>query len=126
MVTATAFAGMQQVPGLWGVALVALALIASIVPMIWVSHHRRDVLLARVESDLCKVRSEHQARMCELANGHAARLFELETERQQILIEAEIRRDALLADRRRVDIELPSKRRPKQSRIAAAETQAAN
>lgn len=150
MITPAAFAGLvQQVPGLWGFALAALALILSPVPVVWVSLHRRSVLLARVEKDKLQVRSEHEVRMRELENeavarmndhaarmreleneavermnDHAARMFSLETDRQQMLLEAQLQRDFMLAEHRQIEIDWPLKR-TRRPQITAPETQGA-
>src|SRR4051812_27503150 len=96
---------LHQLPELWGCALAALSLTLSTVTAIWISFHRRAVLLARVEKDRLQVHGEHEARMRELANeavarvnDHAARMFALETDRQQMHLEAQLQRDFMLAE----------------------------
>ncbi|HEY0412353.1 MAG TPA: hypothetical protein VGD66_04345 [Allosphingosinicella sp.] len=134
MFTASALSGlMQQIPGLWGFALAALGLILSPVPVVWVSFHRRRVLLARIKKERFQIESEHEARMRELANeavarvnDHAARMFALETDRQQMHLEAQLQRDFMLAERRPLEIELPMKRGNRHPQITAPETQGAS
>ncbi|MFL6845550.1 MAG: hypothetical protein ACJ8ER_11800 [Allosphingosinicella sp.] len=81
MGTASAFSGLMQMSGGWGFALAALGLISSWVPVIWVSYHRRKVLLARVDKDRLQIESERDVRLRELDHRHVERMFELEANR---------------------------------------------
>ena len=79
MAQTTALSGLtQHIPVLWGFALAALGLILSPVVAVWISFHRRTVLLAREEAN--KLGLDHQ---------HIERMFELETARNIGLREQE-------------------------------------
>lgn len=90
MVTVGALSGLiQQIPSLGGFALAALALILSPVPVVWVSFHRRRVLLARVEKDRFQAQCDQETRIGALEKQHTQRMYELETARKLTLWEQE-------------------------------------
>jgi hypothetical protein len=90
MVTASALSGLiHQVPGWGGFALAALALVLSPVAVIWVSFHRRAVLLARVEKERFQAQCEREVRIFEIERLHTERMYELDTVRTIALREQE-------------------------------------
>lgn len=97
----------HQVPEIWKYALYALGLILSPVPVIWVSHHRKTVLLKRAENDRCRIEGEHKANMKRLENDYEARMFELQTDRQRMLLETDFERKLIVARRGQSETELP-------------------
>lgn len=103
--SATAFLGLLQLPGLWGYALGAFALILSAATAVWLSNNRTRVALARINAE------------------HEARMYELETDREQKGAEARLKRDALL-QQGPIQIEFPL-RSIERTQISAPDAEAA-
>ena len=103
--SATAVIGLiDAIPGLWGFALGALALILSALSVMRLSDNRTRVALARIEAE------------------HAARMYALETDREQKAAEARLEREVRL-QQGPVQIEFPL--RIERARRAAPAAEAA-
>jgi hypothetical protein len=98
---------LTSLPGIWGAAVAALALILSAVSVVWVSINRARVSIARIKAD------------------HIAAMFELETARQKMLHDAELQREKQFCDVRQPEIPFLSQRRIEKSQIAKPEAEAA-
>ena len=73
-----------------GVIAIFSAVLAS-VPVIWISYHRRKVLLARDATERCRIEGERDARLRQLDYEHAERIAEL-----QITLEIRVREEERL------------------------------